>query len=88
MITSAVSLAKSHEKKCQDYFLVTKRNLNFEKMDTAPYAGKSDGFWLLWGICKEYIKENIIKAVLRKANAHSVFIYRLIKNRQCKQIWS
>ena len=36
--------------------------------------------WLLWGICKEYIKQNIIKAVLRKANAYSVVICRLIKN--------
>ena len=47
----------------------------------APYTGKNYGFWLLWGICKEYIKQNIIKAVLRKANAHSVVICRLIKNR-------
>ena len=49
------------------------RNLNFEKMNTAPYTGKNDGFWLLWGICKEYIKQNIIKAVLRKANAQLSF---------------
>ena len=53
---------------------------NFGKMVTAPNKGKDDGFWLLWEICKEYIKQNIIKAVLRKANAHSVVIYRLIKN--------
>ena len=65
-----------------DHYDVVKchRNLNFEKMDTAPYTGKNDGFWLPWGICKEYIKQNIIKAVLRKANAHSVVICRLIKN--------
>ena len=56
------------------------RNLNFEKMDTAPYTAKNDGFWLLWGIFKEYIKQNIITAVLRKAYAHSVVIPRLIKN--------
>ena len=31
---------------------------------------------------KEYIKQNIIKVVLRKANAHSVVICRLIKD-QC-----
>ena len=49
-------------------------------MDTAPYTGKNDGFLLFWGICKEYIKQNIIKAVLRKANAHSVDICRLIRN--------
>ena len=59
-----------------DHYDVVKchRNLNFEKMDTAPYTGKNDGFWLLWGICKEYIKQNIFKAVLRKENAHSVVI--------------
>ena len=44
------------------------------------YTGKSDGFWLLWGTFKEYIKQNIIKAVLRKVNAHSVVTCRLIKN--------
>ena len=40
---------------------------------------KNDGAWLLWGIFKEYLKQNIITAVLRKANAHSVVICRLIK---------
>ena len=30
-------------------------------------------------IFKEYLKQNIITAVLRKANAHSVVICRLIK---------
>ena len=56
------------------------RNLNFEKMDTASYTGKNDGFWLMWGIFKEYITQNITTAVLGKANAHSVVIFRLIKN--------
>ena len=41
---------------------------------------KDDGFWLLWGIFKEYIKQNIIMAGLGKANFHSVDICRLIKN--------
>ena len=49
-------------------------------MDTAPYTGKNDGFWLQWGIFNEYIKQNIITAVLRKAKVHSVAICRLIKN--------
>ena len=40
---------------------------------------KDDGFWLLWGIFNEYIKQNIFMAVLRKANSHSVVICRLIK---------
>ena len=33
-----------------------------------------EGFWLLWGI---FIKQNIIIAVLRKVNFHSVDICRL-----------
>ena len=48
-------------------------------MDTECSTGEKYGFWLLWGIFKEYIKQNIIMAVLRKANSHSVAIYRLIK---------
>ena len=49
-------------------------------MDTAAsYTGKNDGAWLLWGIFKEYLKQNTITVVLRKANAHSVVIFRLIK---------
>ena len=55
------------------------RNVNFEQMDTAISTGKNNGFWLLWEIFKEYIKQNIIMAVLRKANSHSVAICRLIK---------
>ena len=83
VITSAMTMVKSHKKmsKLFSYDSVVKchRNLNFEKMDTAPYTGKNDGFWLLWEVIKEYIKRNIITAVLRKANAHSVVICRLIK---------
>ena len=85
---SAVTIVKLHEKNVTiislwlyHYDVVKcRRNLNFEKMDTAPCAGKNGGFLLLWGICKEYIKQNIIKVVLRKANAHSAVICRLIKN--------
>ena len=54
-------------------------------MDTASYTGKNDGVSLLWGIFKEYLKQNIITPVLRKANAHSVVIWRLIK-KSIKQI--
>ena len=84
-----MTMAKSQEKKMSklfsydyDHYDVASeksRKSNFEKMDTAPYARKNDGFWLLWGKCKEYIKQNVIKAVLRKANAQSVVICRLIK---------
>ena len=78
-ITSAVTMLKSHKKKAKLFSGVVKcrRNLIFEKMDTASYTGKNDGVW--WGIFKEYLKQNIITAVLRKANAHSVVICRLIK---------
>ena len=40
--------------------------VNFEEMDTERSTGKNDGFWLLRGIFKKYIKQNIIMAVLRK----------------------
>ena len=49
-----------------------------EEMDTERSTGKNDGFWLLWGIFKEYIKQNFI-AVLRKTHSHSVVICRLIR---------
>ena len=74
-------MLKSHEKKMPKLFsdvVKFRWNLNFEKMDTASYTCKNDGVW--WGIFKEYLKQNIITAVLRKANAHSVVIRRLIKN--------
>ena len=79
-----MAMVKSYEKKMWKLFsydgvVKCRRNLNFEKMDTASYTGKNDGVWLLWGIFKEYVKQNIITAVLRKANAHSVVICRLIK---------
>ena len=50
----------------------------FWKDGYSSYTGKNDGVW--WVIFKEYIKQNIIMAVLRKANAHSFVICRLIKN--------
>ena len=52
---------------------------NFEEMDTEWSAGTNYGFWVLWEIFKEYIKQNTIMALLRKANSHSVVICRLIK---------
>ena len=48
---------------------------------TASYTGKNDGVWLLWGIFEEYLKQNIITAVLRTEDAHSVVICRLIKKK-------
>ena len=46
---------------------------------------KKDGFWFLWGMFNEYIKQNIVMVVLRKANIHSVYICRLMKNQSCKK---
>ena len=48
-------------------------------LGTGYSIGKKYEFWELWWIFKEYIKQNIIMAVLRKANFHSVAICRLIK---------
>ena len=42
-------------------------------------TAKNDGFWLLWGIFKEYNKRNIIMAALREAHSHSDVICRLLK---------
>ena len=50
-----------------------------EEINTEPLTGKNDRFWLLWGTFKEYIKQNVIVAVLRKTNFHSVDICRFIK---------
>ena len=78
-----MTMLKSHEKKMSKLFsydgvVKCRWTLNFEKMDTASYTGKNDGVW--WGIFMKYLKQNIITAVLRKANGHSVVICRLIKN--------
>ena len=77
-----MTMVKLHEKKISKLFshdgvVKCHWNLNFEKMDIASYTGKNDLVW--WGIFKEYLKQNIITAMLRKANAHSVVICRLIK---------
>ena len=63
-------MVKSHEKKLFSYDDVVKcrRNLNFQKMDTASYTRKIDGVW--WGIFKKYLKQNIVTEVSRKAIAH------------------
>ena len=46
---------------------------------------KNDGFWLLWGIFHEYIEQNIITEVLRKAIFHSADICKLMQNQSCKK---
>ena len=42
--------------------------VNFGEMDTEWSTRKIYEFWVLWGIFKEYIKQNIIMAVSTKAN--------------------
>ena len=66
------TIATSNMVKCRG-------NVNFEEMGTERLTGKNDGFWLLWGIFKEYMKQSIIMAVLRKAHSYSVVICKLIK---------
>ena len=44
--------------------------VNFEEMDTEWSTGKNYGFSVLLGTFKEYIKQNLIMALLRKANSH------------------
>ena len=56
-----------------------RQNVSFEEIETEPSIWKNDEFSLLWGIFKEYIKQNIIMAMLREAHSHSVVIWRLIK---------
>ena len=56
-------MVKSHEKKMSKLFsydgvVKCRRNLNFEKVNTASYTGKNDGLWF-----KEYLKQNVITAV-------------------------
>ena len=53
----------------------------FWRDDTEPLIGKNDRFWLLWEIFKDYIQQNVIMAVLRKANSHSIDTFRLVRNR-------
>ena len=55
--------------------------LIFKEIDTDPLTEKNHGFWLLLGIFKECIKQNIIMTALRKAHSHSDNICGLIKNR-------
>ena len=77
---STVTMLKSHEKKnyfADDDVVKCRRNLNFEKKDTASYTGKNHGVWS-W-IIKEYFIQNITMAMLRKSKAHSFVICRFIK---------
>ena len=84
-------MAKSQEKKCQNYFFkiipttmvwwnAAKIRILKQWIPTESSPGTNDGFSVLWGIFKEYIKENVIMAVSRKANSHPIVISRLIKN--------
>ena len=60
-----------------------RQNVSFEEIDTEPSKWKNDEFSLLWGIFKEYIKQNIIMTMLSKANSHSVNICKLTQKNHC-----
>ena len=81
---SFMSMATSHEKKCQSCIWSIVKccwKVNFKKVDIEPLTGINDGFSSLWGIFKEYIKQDIIMTELRKENSHcQVDIFRLMKN--------
>ena len=53
-----------------------------KQIDTDHSRGKNDQFWLL---CDAYVKQNIIKAELRKAKFQSINICRLLKNKKCNR---
>ena len=62
-------------------YLTIRRNVSREERNQE----KRDGFWLLRGIFNEYMKQNIIMAVLRKENFNSVDICRVMKNQSSKK---
>ena len=76
-------MVKSHEKNI--YIKITflwwcskmSPKSEFLKDGYCVLHGKNDGVWR--GIFQKYLKQNIITAVLRKANADSVVICGLIK---------
>ena len=47
----------------------SRQSVNFGEMNIESLTEINDGFWLLWGIFKEYIKQNIIMTVFKKANS-------------------
>ena len=80
-------MVKSHEKKMSKLFscgyykpLRNVAEIIILKRWILSIQQKKDGFWLLWGIFKKYIKQNIIMAVLRKANSYSVADWKAMKN--------
>ena len=79
-------IQKEMSKLLQCDYLAIRRNVARWDAKEERNQGKDDGFWLLWGIFNEYIKQNIIMVELRKANFHSADICRLMKNQWCKKI--
>ena len=62
-----MTTVKSHEKKVSKLFsyndvMKCRRNLNFEKLDTASFTGKNDGF----DYCEEYLRGISNKILLRQ----------------------
>ena len=59
-------MIKSHGKNYQYYFRVTTSPVAVMQRRDKNGHKKNDGFWLLCGIFNQYIKRNIIMALLRK----------------------
>ena len=74
-----VTMVKSHGKKYKNNFRVTHNSSKCTEEKLQFNQEKNDGFWLLWETFNEYIKQNIIMTVLKKANFHSIDICRLMK---------
>ena len=43
------------------------QNVNVEEIDTEPSTGKNDGFWLMWGLFKRYIKPKYYYSSVKKS---------------------
>ena len=56
-----------------------------DEINTEISRGRNFGCSLLWGVFNEYIKQNVIIAVLRKTNFHLDDICQLMRNQQCKE---
>ena len=61
------------------YNIIVRANVE-KKLIIILQEEKNDGFGLRWGTFNEYIQQDIIMGVLRKADLHSVDIWRLMKN--------
>ena len=76
MFPSPVTIVKSREKKCRNHFRVTTITTN--DMVKCHQRERSRRKMMDFDYC-EYIKQNIIMAVLRKTHSHALVISRLME---------